>query len=54
MSISPGIRDNEGAVPCIAPHVLGQYLDKLDGLRPRLTLVRVIAKLAEFKRRLAR
>ena len=51
MSIAPSIRDNDGHVPCIPPHVLGAYLDALDKLRPRLTLVRVIAKLAELRRR---
>jgi len=44
VSIAPAIRDNQGHVPCIPPHVLGAYLDKLDKLRPRLTLVRVFMR----------
>lgn len=51
MSVAPSIRDNDGHLPCIPPHVLGLYLDRLDKLRPRITLARVIAKLADLRRR---
>ena len=29
MSIAPAIRDNNGASPCLPPHILGRLLDKL-------------------------
>ncbi len=29
MSIGPAIRDNDGSLPCIEPHILGRLLDLL-------------------------
>lgn len=52
MSIGPSTRDTQGKAPCLPPHVLGLYLERLEELRPRLTLLRVIARLAELRRRL--
>ena len=56
MSINPRLRyaDNEGAMPCIDPFVLGRVMDAIcNGHAPTMR-DRVVKALAALRRRLAR